>query len=146
MTLSWTERNRTVGVLEYLGILGLTGLLIARFVPVARLPFWGCMFRDMTGWPCLGCGLTRAADRFSHGNILGALSANPLGTLAAAAFALAVVLAVLHLAFKIRLPRVEFTSREAFWLRVGLGVALALNWAFVALQHRHPGWWSALWS
>jgi hypothetical protein len=145
VTLTWSEPNRKVGTLEALGLIGLIGLLVGRFVPVARLPFWGCMFREVTGWPCLGCGLTRAADRFAHGNVLGALTANPLGALAAMAFAIAVVWAAAHLIFKLRVPSVHLTPRESSWLKITVGVALVFNWAFVAAMHRNPQWLSSLW-
>ena len=59
--VSWPPRNRSIGPLDVLGIVGLGGLLVARFIPVARLiPFWGCGFRRITGFPCPGCGLSRA--------------------------------------------------------------------------------------
>ena len=34
--------------------------------PGGRLPFWHCVFREHTGWPCPGCGLTRAARGLAH--------------------------------------------------------------------------------
>ena len=75
-------RNRTFGALDALGLIGLCGLLVARFIPVARLiPFWGCSFRQITGYPCPGCGLTRVADRFAHFHWLRALEANPRSSL-----------------------------------------------------------------
>ena len=52
MTLDWTPRDRRFTVLHALGLAGVMGLLVARFVPVARLPFWHCVFREHTGWPC----------------------------------------------------------------------------------------------
>jgi hypothetical protein len=136
----WPARNRSLGPYDGLGVVGLVGLLLARFVPVAKLvPFWGCWLRQRTGWPCLGCGLTRAADRFAHGNIKGALSANPLGTLVAAGFALAVVASFVHLAFAVPLPEVQLEPKERrrFWWVVA--AAMALNYAFVIVQTRYPG-------
>ncbi|MFZ5470219.1 MAG: DUF2752 domain-containing protein [Myxococcota bacterium] len=139
MTLTWPKPNRSIGFIDALGITGLCGLLIARFVPVAKwIPFWGCPLRKTTGWPCPGCGLTRAADRLSHGNLLGALEANPLGTLAGLSFALAALLALLHLAFKLPVPEVSFSPKEWRVLRVALVIALLLNWAFVVVRTRFP--------
>jgi hypothetical protein len=131
--------NRTFGVLDALGLTGALGLAVARWVPVAKLvPFWGCALRESTGWPCLGCGLTRAADRFAHGDVLGALQANPLGTLAAALFALLALAAVLHLAFALPLPEVRLRARELRALRWGLLAAVLLNYGFVVLHTRFP--------
>ena len=49
MQIAWPKRNRNFSTLDGLGLVGLIGLLIARFVPVAVLiPFWGCAFRTTT--------------------------------------------------------------------------------------------------
>lgn len=138
MRIHWPPPNRSFGFVDALGIVGAVGLLVARFVPVAKLPFWGCVLRKYTGWPCPGCGLTRAADRFSHGNILGALEANPLGTLAAAGFFVCAVWMVLHLGFKVPVPEVVLDRRESTRLRWGLLVALLLNYGFVVVKTRFP--------
>jgi hypothetical protein len=118
---------------------GLVGLLIARYIPVAKLiPFWGCMMRRTTGWPCLGCGLTRVADRVAHFNIPGALQANPLGTVAALLFALMAVAAMLHMVFGMPIPEVELTAREWRRVRITMSVLVAVNYAFVVVQTRFP--------
>jgi hypothetical protein len=137
MHVAFPAPNRRFGPLDALGVVGLVGLLVARFVPVATLiPFWGCTFRAVTGIPCLGCGLTRAAERFTHLNLWGALMANPLGTLGAFGFALCAVLMVLHLGFRVPLP--EVTLSEVEWRRVRWGAAalVVANYAFVVLSHR----------
>lgn len=136
MRLYLPKPNRTFGPADAMGIIGLLGFLVARFIPVAVLiPFWGCMFREVTGIPCPGCGLTRVADRFAHFNVVGALKANPLGTVAAAFFALMMVWSFLHLAFKV--PIVELVMddaewRKARWLTVFLFVA---NYAWVVFAY-----------
>ena len=131
--------NRKPGLVDYLGLTGLIGLLIARYIPVAKLiPFWGCMLRQTTGWPCLGCGLTRVADRVAHFNLLGALDANPLGTVAALLFAVLAVVAVLHMAFKMPVPQIELSPREWSWGRMALTVLVAVNYAYVVVRTRFP--------
>lgn len=132
-------RNRDFGALDAMGIAGVVGLLVARFIPVARiLPFWGCVLREQTGWPCLGCGLTRVADRVSHLNFAGAWDANPLGTVAAVLFALAAVAMVLHLAFAVPIPEVRFSPREWSVLRVVLPTLVLVNYAWVVVKTRFP--------
>lgn len=138
MQLTWSAPNRRFEFLDALGVLGLVGLLVARFIPVARLPFWGCTLRSRTGWPCLGCGLTRAADRVSHGNLLGALDANPLGALGAMAFALLAIASLLHLLFKLPVPELTLSPKEATRLRWALGVAVLFNYAYVVVRTRFP--------
>jgi len=139
VTVSWPKPNRAIGFIEALALTGLTGLLIARFVPVARLPFWGCALRQHTGWPCPGCGLTRVAERVAIGNIAGAWEANPLGTVAALLFALAALVSFAHLAFKLPLPIVQVTRREASAVRWAIAVLVLLNYAFVIAKAKFPG-------
>ncbi|MCA2978498.1 MAG: DUF2752 domain-containing protein [Myxococcaceae bacterium] len=141
MQLVLPRPNRTPGTLDALGLIGLVGLLVGRYVPLATLiPFWGCSFRQLTGIPCPGCGLTRVADRVAHLNVTGALMANPLGTVAALLFALAAVAMVVHLVFGVPLP--ELVLSEAEW-RVVRWVALGLflaNYAFVVFAYRVLHW------
>ncbi len=139
MKFNVPARNRNIGLMEVLGLVGLAGLLIARYIPVAKLiPFWGCMLRQTTGWPCLGCGLTRVADRVAHFNIPGALAANPLGTVAALLFALMAVATVLHLVFALPIPQVELTPREWTRVRITLSVLVVLNYSYVVVATRFP--------
>src|SRR5436190_9291780 len=42
------------------------------------LPWPRCAFHDLTGLPCVTCGMTRSAIQFFHGNFLAALRWNPL--------------------------------------------------------------------
>lgn len=46
---------------------------------VAGNPFPPCMFRALTGWFCIGCGLTRAMHALAHGDLVRAFAMNPLG-------------------------------------------------------------------
>jgi hypothetical protein len=139
MKLSLPPRNRRLGTVDVLGIIGVVGLLVARYIPVARIiPFWGCVLREQTGWPCLGCGLTRVADRVSHLNIAGAWDANPLGTVAALLFALAAVAMVLHLVFALPIPEVQLSPGEWSVVRVVLPTLVVVNYAWVVVKTRFP--------
>ena len=86
---------------------------MARFVPVAHLPFWHCVFREHTGWPCPGCGLTRAAEGLAHLRLGFAFVSNPLGALVGCLLAGAAVLAVVQWVFKLSLPVPIPSPREA---------------------------------
>ncbi len=136
MTLSWSARHRLVGVLDALGLAALVGFAVARWVPVARLPFWGCTLRKATGWPCPGCGLTRVADRLAHGKVAGAFEANPLGAVAGLLMAALACWTLLHLAFALPTPEVSLTDREARWARRGLVAAVGVNYLVVILLTR----------
>lgn len=138
MRVTWPAPNRTFGIIDGLGLAGLVGLLVARYVPVAKLPFWGCYIRETTGWPCLGCGLTRVAENVSHGRIDVAWSVNPLGTVAALLFAVCIVASLLHLLFKVPLPDVQLSRGEARFARFALVVLVLVNYGFVVVKTRFP--------
>ena len=138
MTLTWSPRDRRFGVLDALGLAALCGFAVARWVPVARLPFWGCTLRKLTGWPCPGCGLTRVADRLAHGNVAGAFEANPLGAMGGLLMAGLSGWMMLHMAFALPSPQLSLDDREARWVRRGLVAAVALNYLFVLLHTRFP--------
>ncbi len=133
-------RNRTFGALDAMGVIGLTGLLIARYVPVARLiPFWGCSFRQLTGYPCPGCGLTRVADRVAHFHFVSALKANPVGTVAAMCFAACVVLTLMHLVFAVPMPELVLNEHEKRRARWAVAATLLANYVFVVIAYRYLG-------
>jgi len=73
------------------------------------------------------------------GNIAGAWEANPLGTVAALLFALAALVSFAHLAFKLPLPIVQVTRREASAVRWAIAVLVLLNYAFVIAKAKFPG-------
>ncbi len=135
------QRNRSFGPLDAIAVIGVIGFFVARFIPIAVIvPFWGCGFRTMTGIPCPGCGLTRVADRVAHLNVLGALKANPLGTVAAVGFGVAIVLSIVHLAFRAPLPELVMSDtdwKRARWAAFGL---LALNYAWVVFAYTTLHW------
>lgn len=54
--------------------------------PDSRFP--ACVFHELTGWWCPGCGLTRGAHALLRGDLLSALSSNVFTPLVIAAIAL----------------------------------------------------------
>lgn len=139
MTLHWTPPERRFTLLHALGLAGVMGLLVARFVPVARLPVWHCVFREHTGWPCPGCGLTRAADGLAHLRLRFAFESNPLGALVGCLLAGAAVLGLLQWVFRLPLPVPQLSAGEARATRATVVAALVANYAFVIVQTR-LGW------
>lgn len=120
----------TTGLLEVYGAIGVFLILVARFVPLARLPYWGCGLRKLTGYPCLACGMTRSFDWFAQGRLLDALLVNPLGFLLAGLS----VVGVVYLALRpLRLPRLEIdlSERAATWARLGAIVLIFANWGYL---------------
>jgi len=120
----------TTGLLEIYGAIGVFLILVARFIPLARLPFWGCGLRKLTGYPCLACGMTRSFDWFGQGRILDSLLVNPLGFLLAVLSVLGVVYLVLR---PLRPPRLEIdlSDRASFWVRIVAVVLVFGNWGYL---------------
>lgn len=95
------------------------------------LPWPACVFHQLTGLPCLTCGMTRCAMQFFHGHFLAALKWNPLvfallcGVIAFDVYALLVLVT--------RTPRLRIASCQAEkrYARAIIVLALALNWAYL---------------
>ena len=83
MTLTWWFGHALLLGLSIAVILA-AALLTPSFEAVS---FFGsevpvlCGWRRMTGWPCLGCGLTRSFTFMAHGRVFDAFQVNLLGPL-----------------------------------------------------------------
>ena len=108
------------------------GMAVAWFT--LGLPWPLCVFHQLTGLPCLTCGMTRCGIEFFHGHLLAALKWNPLifallwGVIAFDLYAFT--------AIALRRPRLRILFRQAEkkYARGVLVAALALNW-FYLLSH-----------
>src|SRR5690242_122291 len=120
----------TAGLLEIYGAIGVFLLLVARFVPLARLPFWGCGLRKLTGYPCLACGMTRSFDWFAQGRLIDSLVINPLGFVLAL---LSVIGVVYLLLLPLRLPRLEIDLSETAGriVRIAAIALIFANWGYL---------------
>jgi len=101
------------------------------------LPWPVCVFHQLTGLPCLTCGMTRCGIEFFHGHFFAALKWNPLvfallwGVIAFDLYALA--------AIALRRPRLRILFRQAEkkYARGVIVAALALNWFYLVLHWRN---------
>lgn len=91
-----------------------------------------CLFRRITGFPCLTCGSTRAVLSLGAGDLAQALAHNPLVLLVLALVALSLILR-LALGREIHLAPPPLLRRLA-WVLVFV-VALA-NWAYLIVTGR----------
>jgi hypothetical protein len=96
-----------------------------------------CVFHELTGLPCVTCGMTRSGVEFFHGRFLAALKWNPLvfaflcGVTAFNVYAFAVVTT--------RASRFRIVFRGQAEKQYARGIviaALALNWVYL-LSHWH---------
>ena len=109
------------------------GIAVAWFT--LGLPWPVCIFHEITGLPCVTCGMTRCTIQFFHGHFLAALKWNPLvftalcGIMAFDLYAFAILTT--------RAPRLRIsfvTQRAKTFVRVSVILALALNWIYL-LSH-----------
>lgn len=114
---------------------GGAALASAAAAPFARTLAAGapaCAFHAVTGVPCPTCGGTRALVALAGLDVGAAFAWNPLVTLAAAAFVLGGLVALV-LAARGR-GVADVAPRP--WLRAFAALALAANWAYVVAAGR----------
>jgi len=113
----------------------LVSLTIAAAWLAIGLPWPRCVFHELTGLPCVTCGMTRCAIQFFHGHFFAAFKWNPLvftslcGVIAFDLYAFATL--------TMRAPRLRIslsTRRAKTFVRVSVILAFALNWIFL-LSH-----------
>jgi hypothetical protein len=111
------------------------GIAVAWFT--LGLPWPRCTFHQITGLPCITCGMTRCGIQFFHGHFLAALKWNPL------VFALLCSVTTFDLyAFAVlvtRAPRlrVAFGQAERNYTREVVIVALVVNWVYLLTHWRN---------
>jgi hypothetical protein len=112
------------------------GLAIGWFA--LRLPWPRCLFHDLTGLPCLTCGMTRSTIAFLHGDFLTALRWNPLVFSALCALSIFNIYAfAVLIARRPRLRIAGFTAAEKKLVRTVVVALLALNWIYLLSHWRN---------
>ena len=78
-TVFW---NRRITLLSIWGLLLLGAMYVFAFEPGKTGIFPPCLFRQLTGLQCPGCGSTRALHQLLHGHFVAAFTLNPLFVIA----------------------------------------------------------------
>jgi hypothetical protein len=117
------------------GAIGALGALVVGLLHLDRLKLPLCYVKALSGLPCPTCGSTRAAGRLFELDLAGAFSMNPLATLAALAI-VAWALGDLVLLPRRRALGIEVAARAGSVLRIGVVVAVLLNWAYLLAAGR----------
>jgi len=115
--------------------LGSLALAIGWFV--AGLPWPHCLFHDLTGFPCVTCGATRAGIEFFHGHFAAAWKWNPLvfGFLCAlSAYDLYAFAIITTGARRLRIALASAVGKK--YARAAVIAALALNWIYLLSHHQ----------
>ena len=122
--------------LIWLGV-SLVSLGVAAAWLTIGLPWPRCAFHDITGLPCVTCGMTRCGIQFFHAHFLAALKWNPLvfaflcGVIAFDLYAFGALVA--------RAPRlrVAFGQAHRNYTRGIVIGALLLNWIYLLVHWRN---------
>lgn len=117
-----------------LSLAALALLLLSLLWPAHWALGSGCWFHRMTGWPCPGCGLTRAFRALAHGDFPGAWQLNPFAFLFYGFFLLLALEPLLN-----RDTDRNCVLRWSGWRRVGPLAAGALMLFWVCRIALHTG-------
>jgi Protein of unknown function (DUF2752). len=102
------------------------------------LPWPRCTFHEITGLPCVTCGMTRCGIQFFHGHFLAALKWNPLVFVFLCGIAAYDLYAFTTLAMRAPRLRVCFQRPIAKTFgRLSVISALALNWIYLLIHWRN---------
>jgi hypothetical protein len=102
------------------------------------LPWPHCVFHDLTGLPCITCGMTRCGIQFFHGHFVAALKWNPLVFTALCGLTAFDLYAFATLATRVPRLRICFsTPTTKTFVRVTVFSALLLNWTYLLMHWRN---------
>jgi uncharacterized protein DUF2752 len=101
------------------------------------LPWPRCVFHELTGFPCVTCGMTRCAIEFFHGHVFAAFKWNPLVFATLCGVAAYDLYAFASFATGAPRLRIAFREAERRYLRVIVISLLALNWIYLLLHWRN---------
>lgn len=132
--------RRRLALVLVVAILGVVGVIVlAGHDPVGNRYLPKCLFHQVTGWHCAGCGMTRATHALLQFRFLDAFRQNPLVVLCLPVLAYGVVVesAAWVLGDRYRGPRVRLPG-WAYWPLIGtiLGYWILRNvpaWPFTLL-------------
>src|SRR5262245_34419762 len=130
MTLSIKPRGRGPAVLVVLAVVMAVVGPIVSFLHLDHLRVRTCMFKTITGIPCMTCGSTRALGRLAHLDFMGGLRVNPLATVTLLTLFVAGVVNMTLLPSG-RTLRLDASSREWRWMIVSGLVLLFVNWIYL---------------
>jgi hypothetical protein len=99
------------------------------------IPHTQCVFHDITGYPCLSCGATRAAEALLDGNIPGMIYYNPLLVLFCAGLFFFSLFKLAEFIFKFRVF-IDVNRKTASLIRIGVIMSIVANWAFLIVTGR----------
>jgi hypothetical protein len=113
----------------------LVAVTMVALLHLDRLPFSVCVFKAVTGIPCMTCGTTRALARLARLDLPGALAMNPLATLGTLALLPWAAVDLLLLP-RGRALSLELSPAAARAARITAVAAVLVNWAWLIAAGR----------
>jgi hypothetical protein len=110
-------------------------LLIGMVVIWPFLPHFACPFHQITGYPCLACGASRAVDALYGGRIVGMFGFNPLLVTFCVGLFLFSLLKLFEFILHIKIE-VKLSPKAALFGKILIGLAAAANWLFLIVSNR----------
>jgi len=102
------------------------------------LPWPRCAFHEITGLPCITCGMTRCSIQFFHAHFLAALEWNPLVFTAFCSLTAFDLYAFATLATRGPRLRICFRTQTAkTFARIAVISELVLNWIYLLMHWRN---------
>jgi hypothetical protein len=131
------EPGETDHELIWLAI-SLGSLALAAAWLTVGLPWPRCAFHELTGLPCITCGMTRCGIQFFHGHFVAALKWNPLVFMALCSLTAFDLYAFATLATRGPRLRICFDTQTAkTFVRIAVISALLLNWIYLLMHWRN---------
>jgi len=127
------EKSRTYPFYIIYGIITLLILTAARLTqPLAFHP--NCLFKSLTGFPCLTCGMSRLLINLSHFKILTAFYFNPLIFIGIIIILILMLFALISYLFHLPHYHLILTKTEKRLLLAFIILAVLLNWSYLFLS------------
>lgn len=138
MTLEWRplEPGAVDHELLWTSVLGVCAALAVGMLLIMGVPPIGCVFKAVTGLPCLTCGFTRGALALLDGDILASIRWNPLVPLGVLGAIIYMAYGVLAVASGPHRLRAALSHREAQAVRWAAVCSMAAVWVWLIVDGR----------
>ena len=133
--LAWKLRAGGIPLGAVLAAGGAGCCLVVGLLHLDTLPVTLCLFKAVTGRPCLTCGTTRVLGRLFAADLRGAVLMNPLSALILLSFVPWALLDLVLLA-RGRTFALEVSPGLARVLRISVPLLLVANWAYLVAAGR----------
>ena len=113
------------------GFIGIFILLAARVILWIQPPIPKCLFKELTGYPCVTCGSTRSLEELSQFHFFNAFLMNPLIFLTGLGFGLFALYSVGVYLFNFPKYQFTFIHTHSKLIRIFIVLAILLNWIYL---------------